>query len=120
MCIYLIPDEALARRLQEEEDSRGAAGTAGGEGGKKLRRKGRQKFRHFTEPDPLAVMAADNCRVHHNSSPPQLGTLEGSPQTGGGLVDIMGEQMAQQIQEAEVVSTHIITKLGNLPVLKTD
>ena len=99
----MCPDEALARRLQEEEDSK-----AGGKhGGKK-----HHKFRHFTEPASLTVMAAEIYRAHHNSSPPQLGpsgkgALGSSPQTGGGLTDIMGEQMAQQIQEDEVVRGHI-------------
>ena len=84
-------DEALARRLQEEEDSKAG----------KVHRK---KHRHLTEPSSLAAIATESYRVHHNSSPPQLkGALSSSPQTGGGLTDIMGEQMAQQVQEADVV-----------------
>ena len=89
----LSTDEALARRLQEEEDSKAGK-----------HRKKHHKFRHLTEPSSLAVIAAENYRAHHNSSPPQWkGALGTSPQTGGGLADIMGEQMAQQVQEAEVV-----------------
>ena len=87
-------DEALARRLQKEEDSKAG----------RHHQKKHHKFRHLTEPSSLAVMATEKYRAHHNSSPPQLkGTLSSSPQTGGGLTDIMGEQMAQQVQEAEVV-----------------
>lgn len=91
---FFVLDEALARRLQEEEDSKVG----------KRRQKKHHKFRHLTEPSSLAVIAAENYRAHHNSSPPQSkGALGSSPQTGGGLMDIMGEQMAQQVQEAEVV-----------------
>ena len=101
----LFVDEALARQLQEEEESKVK---------EKRRKKKHQKFRHLTEPTSLASMAADNYRAHHNSSPPQFGqggSSSGSPQSGGGLVDIMGEQMAQQLQENELVRTcNVISK----------
>ena len=95
--LYFLADEALARRLQEEEESK----VRGNPGLKRL-----SKLRHSTEPSPLATLAAENFRTHHNSSPPQVGAsddISGSPQTGGGLLDIMGEQMAQQVQENQLV-----------------
>lgn len=86
----------LARKLQEEENFKSSKATT--------------KLRNLTEPS-AAVGGIDNeaHRAHHKSSPPNFGGTSagisyGSPQTGGNLVDIMGEQMAQQIQEDEMVS----------------
>ena len=99
----LVSDEALARQLQEEEESRVR---------EKHKGKGHLKFRRLTEPSSLASMATENYRAHHNSSPPQLGQespaaiVPGSPQTGRGLKEIMSEQKVQEIQENELVWMH--------------
>ena len=96
----LVSDEALARQLQEEEESRVR---------EKHKGKGHLKFRRLTEPSSLASMATENYRAHHNSSPPQLGQgspaviVPGSPQTGRGLKEIMSEQKVQEIHENELV-----------------
>ena len=82
-------------------------------GGGKRHRKKHHKFRHLTEPSSLAVIVAENYRAHHNSSPPHWkGALGSSPQDGGGLIDIMGEQMARQVQEAEVVRSTYMYKVS--------
>ena len=92
-----ITDEELARRLQEEEDSKA--------GGRRGQRK-KQKFRHQTEPNSLVAIATENYRAHHNSSPPQWGpkgAVTSSPQTVGGLESIINEQMAWKVHGDEVV-----------------
>ena len=73
-CLFFVLDEALARRLQEEEDSKAG----------KHRRKKHHKLRHLTEPSSLSVIAAEKYRAHHNSSPPQWkGELGSSPRLEG-------------------------------------
>ena len=72
-------------------------------------RKTHKKMRHMTEPTSLASMAAEKYQAHHSLLSPQFGhggpknIVTGSPQSGGGLIDIMDEQMALQLQENELV-----------------